>query len=79
MMIHDLLPILEYPVIGILISVNKNPAYQDIHSIQTNTPVYETLRIITNERFTVLCFTLIFYLFFIVNCIHMYNLKTVCM
>ena len=59
MMIHDLLPILEYPVIGILISVNKNPAYQDIHSIQTNTPVYETLRIITNERFTVLCFTLI--------------------
>ena len=25
------------------ISVNKNPTYQDIHSIQTNTPVYETV------------------------------------
>ena len=26
------------------ISVNKNPAYQDIHFIQTNTPDYDTLR-----------------------------------
>ena len=25
------------------ISVNKNPAYQDIHSIQAKTPDYETL------------------------------------
>ena len=25
------------------ISVNKNPAYQDIHSLQTNTPDYESL------------------------------------
>ena len=25
------------------ISVNKNPAYQDIHSIQTNTPVYDSV------------------------------------
>ena len=24
--------------------LNKNPAYQDIHSIQTNTPVYETVQ-----------------------------------
>ena len=26
------------------ISVNKNPAYQDIHSIQTNTHVYENVQ-----------------------------------
>ena len=26
------------------ISVNKNPAYQDIHSIQTNTSVYENVQ-----------------------------------
>ena len=25
------------------ISVNKNPAYQDINSIQTNTPAYENV------------------------------------
>ena len=25
------------------ISVNKNPAYQDIHSVQTNTPDYDTV------------------------------------
>ena len=25
-------------------SVNENPAYQDIHSIQTNTPVYDTVQ-----------------------------------
>ena len=25
------------------ILVNKNPAYQDIHSIQTNTPVYDSV------------------------------------
>ena len=24
--------------------LSKNPAYQDIHSIQTNTPVYDTVR-----------------------------------
>ena len=28
------------------ISVNKNPAYQDIHSIQTDTPVYDSVIII---------------------------------
>ena len=26
------------------ISVNKNPAYQDIHFIQTNTPDYENIQ-----------------------------------
>ena len=25
------------------ISVNKNPAYQDIHSIQNDTPVYDSV------------------------------------
>ena len=28
------------------ISVNKNPAYQDIQSIQTDTPVYDSVIII---------------------------------
>ena len=29
---------------NINISVNKNPPYQDIHSIQTNTPDYENVQ-----------------------------------
>ena len=36
------------------ISVNKNPAYQDIHSIQTNTPDYENVQQITTPVYETL-------------------------
>ena len=34
--------------------LNKNPAYQDIHSIQTNTPVYETIQQTASVYLTVI-------------------------